>query len=62
MNVIFHEFISTLVEIYIDDVVVKSRDFTKQAWSADHDVLGCLIKIGGGADLKLLLVASDSHV
>ena len=27
MNFIFHEFIGTLVEIYIDDVVVKSGDF-----------------------------------
>jgi hypothetical protein len=29
MNFIFHEYIGTLVEIYIDDVVVKSRDITK---------------------------------
>jgi len=29
MNFIFHEFIGMVVEIYIDDVVVKSRDFTK---------------------------------
>ena len=29
MNFIFHEFIGKLVEIYIDDVVFKSRDFTK---------------------------------
>jgi len=29
MNFIFHEFIGTLVEIYIDDVVVKSGDFVK---------------------------------
>jgi len=29
MNFIFHEFIGTLVEIYIDDVVVKSVDFIK---------------------------------
>jgi len=29
MNFIFHEFIGTLVEIYIDDVVVKSGDFIK---------------------------------
>ena len=29
MNFIFHEFIGKLVEIYIDDVVVKSGDFTK---------------------------------
>jgi hypothetical protein len=29
MNFIFHEYISTLVEIYIDDVVVKSVDITK---------------------------------
>jgi len=29
MNFIFHEFIGKLVEIYIDDVVVKSGDFVK---------------------------------
>jgi len=29
LNFIFHEFIVTLVEIYIDDVVVKSGDFIK---------------------------------
>ena len=29
LNFIFHEFIGKLVEIYIDDVVVKSGDFTK---------------------------------
>ena len=29
MNFIFHEFIGKLVEIYIDNVVVKSGDFTK---------------------------------
>jgi len=29
MNFFFHEFIGTLVEIYIDDVVVKSGDFIK---------------------------------
>jgi len=29
MNFIFHEFINKLVEIYIDDVVVKSGDFIK---------------------------------
>jgi len=29
MNFIFHEYIGTLVEIYIDNVVVKSGDFVK---------------------------------
>jgi len=29
MNFIFHKFIGTIVEIYIDDVVVKSEDFIK---------------------------------
>jgi len=29
MNFIFYEYIGKLVEIYIDDVVVKSGDFTK---------------------------------
>ena len=30
MNFIFYEYISTLVEIYIDDVVIKFGDITKQ--------------------------------
>jgi hypothetical protein len=29
MNFIFHEYISTLVEIYIDDIVIKSEDIAK---------------------------------
>jgi len=29
MNFIFHEFNGTLVEIYIDDVVINSGDFIK---------------------------------
>jgi len=29
MNFIFHEFIGKLVEIYVDDVMVKSRDFMR---------------------------------
>jgi len=45
MNFIFHEFISKLVEIYIDDVVVKSGDFTKHL--ADlRKVLECTRKQG----------------
>ena len=45
MNFIFHEFISKLVEIYIDDVVVKSGDFTKHL--ADlRKVLECTRKHG----------------
>jgi len=45
MNFIFHEFISTLVEIYIDDVVVKSRDFIKDL--ADlRKILECTRKHG----------------
>jgi len=45
MNFIFHEFIGKLVEIYIDDVVVKSRDFMKHL--ADlRKVLGCTRKHG----------------
>jgi len=45
MNFIFHEFIGKLVEIYIDDVVVKSGDFTKQL--ADlQKVLECTRKHG----------------
>ena len=45
MNFIFHEFIGKLVEIYIDDVVVKSGDFTKHL--ADlRKVLECIRKHG----------------
>jgi len=45
MNFIFHEFIDKLVEIYIDDVVVKSGDFTKHL--ADlQKVLECTRKHG----------------
>jgi hypothetical protein len=29
INFIFHEYISTLVDIYIDDIVIKSGDITK---------------------------------
>jgi len=45
MNFIFHEFIGTLVEIYIDDVVVKSEDFVKHL--ADlRKILECTRKHG----------------
>jgi len=45
MNFIFHEFIGKLVEIYIDNVVVKSGDFTKHL--ADlRKVLECTRKHG----------------
>ena len=45
MNFIFHEFIGKLVEIYIDDVVVKFGDFTKHL--ADlRKVLECTRKHG----------------
>ena len=45
MNFIFHKFIGTLVEIYIDDVVVKSRGY--QEHLADlRDVLECTRKHG----------------
>jgi len=45
MNFIFHEFIGKLVEIYIDDVVVKSEDFAKHL--ADlRKVLECTRKHG----------------
>ena len=45
MNFIFHEFICKLVEIYIDDVVVNSGDFTKHL--ADlRKVLECTRKHG----------------
>ena len=45
MNFIFHAYISTLVEIYIDDVVVKCRDFTKHL--ADlRKILECTRKHG----------------
>jgi len=45
MNFIFHEFISTLVEIYIDDVVVKSGDFVKHL-SDLRKILECKRKYG----------------
>jgi len=45
MNFIFHEFIGKLVEIYIDDVVVKSVDFARHL--ADlRKVLECTRKHG----------------
>jgi len=45
MNFIFHEFIGKQVKIYIDDVVVKSGDFTKNL--ADlRKVLECTRKHG----------------
>jgi len=45
MNFIFHEFVSKVVEIYIDDVVDKSGDFTKHL--ADlRKVLECTRKHG----------------
>ena len=45
MNFIFHEFIGKLVESYIDDVVVKSRDFITHL--ADlQKVLECTRKHG----------------
>jgi len=45
MNFIFHEFIGTLVEIYIDDLVVKSEDFIRHL--ADlQKILDCTRKHG----------------
>jgi hypothetical protein len=45
MNFIFHEYIGTLVEIYIDDVVIKSGDITKHL--ADlRKILECTRKHG----------------
>ena len=45
MNFIFHEFIGKLVEIYIDDVVVKSGDFAKHLVDL-RKVLECTRKHG----------------
>ena len=45
MNFIFHEFINKLVEIDIDDVVVKSGDFTKHLVGL-RKVLECTRKHG----------------
>jgi len=45
MNFILHEFIGKLVEIYIDDVVVKSGDFTKHLDNF-RKVLECTRKHG----------------
>jgi len=45
MNFIFHEFIGMLLEIYIDDVVVKSGDFVE--YLADlRKILACTRKHG----------------
>jgi len=53
MNFIFHEFIGKLVEIYIDDVVVKSGDFTKHL--ADlRKVLECTRNL-----LKFFILSSN---
>jgi len=43
MNFIFHEFIGKLVEIYIDDVVVKSVDFTKHLCRSAKGVGVCWV-------------------
>jgi len=45
MNFIFHEFISKRLEIYIDDVVVKSGDFAKHL-AILRKVLECTRKHG----------------
>jgi len=45
MNFIFHEFIGKLVEIYIDDVVVKSGNFIKHLVDL-RKVLECTRKHG----------------
>jgi len=45
MNFIFHEFIGKLVEIYIDDMVVKSGDFVKHLANLPK-VLECTRKHG----------------
>jgi hypothetical protein len=45
MNFIFYEYIGTLVEIYIDDIVIKSGDITKHL--ADlRKILECTRKHG----------------
>jgi hypothetical protein len=45
MNFIFHEYIGTLVEIYIDDVVIKSGDITKHLANL-RKILECTRKHG----------------
>jgi hypothetical protein len=45
MNFIFYEYIGTLVEIYIDDVVVKSGDITKYLANL-RKILECMRKHG----------------
>jgi hypothetical protein len=45
MNFIFHEYIGTLVEIYIDDVVVKSGDIIKHLANL-RKILECTKKHG----------------
>jgi hypothetical protein len=45
MNYIFHEFISRIVEIYIDDIVVKSQGY-KEHLADLRKILGCARKHG----------------
>jgi hypothetical protein len=45
MNFIFHEYIGTLVEIYIDDIVIKSGDITKHLTDL-RKILECTRKYG----------------
>jgi hypothetical protein len=45
MNFIFHEYIGTLVEIYIDDIVIKSGDITKHLTDLQK-ILECTRKHG----------------
>jgi hypothetical protein len=45
MNFVFHEYIGTLVEIYIDDIVIKSGDITKHLVDL-RKILECTRKHG----------------
>ena len=56
MNYIFHEIIGKIVEIYIDDVVVKSKGY--QEHLADlRKALECTRRQG----LKMNLLTQDDH-
>jgi hypothetical protein len=45
MNFIFHKLIGKIVEIYIDDVVVKSRSYEDHLWDL-RTTLECVRKYG----------------
>jgi hypothetical protein len=47
MNYIFHKLISKIVEIYIDDVVVKSKSYKEHLKMAANQVWGGYPRVSG---------------